>query len=102
MLDEPRSGNMVSADRAWSQGQYATDWRTLQKARVVLFLFFLSAAAGNGVGRDGPEREYIQGNAALARFERTKAQKPGEPNPRVVGMGEDRKYLTVVEECARF
>ena len=35
------------------------------------------------------------------RLEQTKARKPGEPNPWVVGRPEVRKYLAVVQECAK-
>jgi hypothetical protein len=34
-------------------------------------------------------------------LEQTQARKPGEPNPWVVGKPEVRKYLTVVQECAK-
>jgi len=55
---------------------------------------------------DGSGADVIIGNHtiyndALARLERTKARKPGEPNPWVVGKAEVQKYLTVAEECAK-
>jgi metallo-beta-lactamase class B len=55
---------------------------------------------------DGSSADVIIGNHteyndALARLARTKALKPGEPNPWVVGKAEVRNYLTVVQECAK-
>jgi metallo-beta-lactamase class B len=55
----------------------------------------------DGAGADVIIVNHTEYNDALARFERTKARKPGEPNPWVVGKGEVRTYLTVVQECAK-
>ncbi len=55
----------------------------------------------DGSGADVIIGNHTEYNDALARFERTKARKPGEPNPWVVGKAEVRNYLTVVEECAK-
>jgi metallo-beta-lactamase class B len=54
-----------------------------------------------GAGADVIIGNHTEYNDALARLERTKARKPGEPNPWVVGKPEVRKYLMVVEECAK-
>ena len=54
-----------------------------------------------GSGADVIIGNHTEYNDALARFERTKARKPGEPNPWVVGKTEVQNYLTVVEECAK-
>jgi metallo-beta-lactamase class B len=55
---------------------------------------------------DGSRADVIIGNHteyndALNRLEQTKARKPGEPNPWIVGKEEVNKYLTVVGECAK-
>jgi len=55
----------------------------------------------DGSGADVIIGNHTEYNDALARFGRTKARKPGEPNPWVVGKTEVRNYLTVVEECAK-
>jgi metallo-beta-lactamase class B len=55
----------------------------------------------DGAGADVIIGNHTEYNGALARLERTRARKPGEPNPWVVGKPEMRKYLTVVEECAK-
>jgi len=55
----------------------------------------------DGAGADVIIVNHTEYNDALARFERTKARKPGEPNPWVVGKAEVRTYLTVVQECAK-
>jgi metallo-beta-lactamase class B len=55
----------------------------------------------DGAGADVIIGNHTEYNDALARLERTKARKPGEPNPWVVGKPESQKYLTVVEECAK-
>jgi metallo-beta-lactamase class B len=54
-----------------------------------------------GSGADVIIGNHTEYNDALARLEQTKARKPGEPNPWVVGKTEVRNYLTVVEECAK-
>jgi len=54
-----------------------------------------------GSGADVIIGNHTEYNDALARFERTKARKPGEPNPWVVGKSEVLNYLTVVQECAK-
>lgn len=54
-----------------------------------------------GAGADVIIGNHTIYNDALARFERTKTRKPGEPHPWVVGKAEVRKYLTVAEECAK-
>jgi metallo-beta-lactamase class B len=54
-----------------------------------------------GSGDDVIIGNHTEYNDALARLERTKARKPGEPNPWVVGKPEVRNYLTVVQECAK-
>ena len=54
----------------------------------------------DGLGADVIIGNHTEYNDALNRLERTKALKPGEPNPWVVGKGEVEKYLTVVQECA--
>jgi len=54
-----------------------------------------------GRGADVIIVNHTEYNDALNRLERTKARKPGEPNPWVVGKGEVQTYLTVVEECAK-
>jgi hypothetical protein len=46
----------------------------------------------------GNHTEY---NNALALLDLTKARKPGEPSPWLVGKPEVAKYLTVVQECAK-
>jgi metallo-beta-lactamase class B len=55
----------------------------------------------DGAGADVIIGNHTEYNDALGRFERTKSRKPGEPNPWVVGKPEVRKYLTVVQECAK-
>lgn len=55
----------------------------------------------DGSGADVIIVNHTEYNGALARFERTKARKPGEPNPWVVGKAEVQNYLTVVQECAK-
>jgi metallo-beta-lactamase class B len=55
----------------------------------------------DGAGADVIIGNHTEYNEALARLDRTKARKPGEPNPWVVGKPEVRKYLTVVQECAK-
>jgi metallo-beta-lactamase class B len=55
----------------------------------------------DGAGADVIIGNHTEYNDALARLDRTRARKPGEPNPWVVGKPEIRKYLTVVEECAK-
>jgi metallo-beta-lactamase class B len=56
-------------------------------------------AGGNGADVIiGNHTEY---NDALARLDQTRARKPGEPNPWVVGKTEVLNYLTVVQECAK-
>ena len=55
----------------------------------------------DGSGADVIIVNHTEYNDALARFERTKARKPGEPNPWVVGKTEVQNYLTVVQECAK-
>jgi metallo-beta-lactamase class B len=55
----------------------------------------------DGFGADVIIGNHTEYNDALNRFERTKARKPGEPNPWIVGKEEVQKYLTVVEECAK-
>jgi len=55
----------------------------------------------DGAGADVILGNHTEYNDALARLERTKARKPGEPNPWVVGKAEVRNYLTVVQECAK-
>ncbi len=55
----------------------------------------------DGSGADVIIGNHTEYNDALARLERTKARRPGEPNPWVVGKGEVRNYLTVVQECAK-
>jgi metallo-beta-lactamase class B len=54
-----------------------------------------------GAGADVIIGNHTEYNDALARLERTKARKPGEPSPWVVGKVEVRNYLTVVQECAK-
>jgi metallo-beta-lactamase class B len=55
----------------------------------------------DGSGADVIIVNHTEYNDALARFERTKARKPGEANPWVVGKTEVQNYLTVVQECAK-
>jgi metallo-beta-lactamase class B len=55
----------------------------------------------DGAGADVIIGNHTEYNDALARLDRTKALKAGEPNPWVVGKGEVGKYLTVVAECAK-
>ena len=55
----------------------------------------------DGAGADVIIGNHTEYNDALARLDRTKARKPDEPNPWVVGKPEVQKYLTVVEECAK-
>ena len=55
----------------------------------------------DGAGADVIIGNHTEYNDALARLDRTRARKPGEPNPWVVGKPEVKKYLTVVEECAK-
>lgn len=54
-----------------------------------------------GAGADVIIGNHTEYNDALARLDRAKARKPGEPNPWVVGKAEVGKYLTVVQECAK-
>src|SRR5579871_1789233 len=54
----------------------------------------------DGLGADVIIGNHTEYNDALNRLERTKALKPGEPNPWIVGKAEVDKYLTVVQECA--
>ncbi len=54
-----------------------------------------------GSGADVIIGNHTEYNDALTRLEQAKARKPGEPNPWVVGKGEVRNYLTVVQECAK-
>ena len=55
----------------------------------------------DGAGADVIIGNHTEYNDALARLEQTKARKPGETNPWVVGKPEVRNYLTVVQECAK-
>lgn len=55
----------------------------------------------DGAGADVIIGNHTEYNDALTRLQETKDLKPGEPNPWVVGKDEVRKYLTVVQECAR-
>jgi metallo-beta-lactamase class B len=55
----------------------------------------------DGAGADVIISNHTEYNDALARLDRTKARKLGEPNPWVVGKPLVRKYVTVVEECAK-
>jgi metallo-beta-lactamase class B len=55
----------------------------------------------DGAGADVIIGNHTEYNDALVRLDRTRARKPGEPNPWLVGKPEIRKYLTVVEECAK-
>jgi len=55
----------------------------------------------DGAGADVIIGNHTEYNDALARLEQTKARKPGDSNPWVVGKPEVRKYLTVVQECAK-
>jgi metallo-beta-lactamase class B len=55
----------------------------------------------DGAGADVIIGNHTEYNDALARLDRTKALKPGEPSPWVVGKAEVGKYLTVVGECAK-
>ena len=55
----------------------------------------------DGAGADVIIGNHTEYNDALARLEQTKARKPADPNPWVVGKPEVRKYLTVVQECAK-
>jgi metallo-beta-lactamase class B len=55
----------------------------------------------DGSGADVIIGNHTEYNDALTLLERTKARKPGDPNPWVVGKVEVGKYLTVVEECAK-
>ena len=55
----------------------------------------------DGAGADVIIGNHTEYNDALTRLEQTKARKPGDPNPWVVGKPEVRKYLTVVQECAK-
>ncbi len=55
----------------------------------------------DGAGADVIIGNHTEYNDALAKLDRTRARKPGEPHPWVVGKPEIRKYLTVVEECAK-
>ena len=55
----------------------------------------------DGSGADVIIGNHTEYNDALARFERTKARKPGDPNPWIVGKTEVQNYLTVVQECAK-
>ena len=60
---------------------------------------FLDIAYGSGA--DVIIANHTEYNDALARFERTKERKPGEPHPWVVGKAEVRNYLVVLQECAK-
>ena len=55
----------------------------------------------DGAGADVIIGNHTEYNDALARFDRTKARKPGEVHPWVVGKTEVRNYLKVVQECAK-
>ena len=55
----------------------------------------------DGSGADVIIGNHTEYNDALPRLERTRERKVGEPNPWVVGKAEVRKYLTVVQECAK-
>jgi metallo-beta-lactamase class B len=55
----------------------------------------------DGLGADVIIGNHTEYNDALARMERTRARKAGDPNPWIVGKGEVDNYLTVVEECAK-
>ncbi len=55
----------------------------------------------DGAGADVIIGNHTEYNDALARLEQTKARKPGDANPWVIGKPEVRKYLTVVQECAK-
>ena len=55
----------------------------------------------DGAGADVIIGNHTEYNDALARLDRTKSRKAGDPNPWVVGKGEIGKYLTVVQECAK-
>jgi metallo-beta-lactamase class B len=73
---------------------------------VEMLRSYISNAARMKDIADGSRADVIIGNHteyndALARLEQTKARKPGEPNPWVVGKDEVGKYLTVVGECAK-
>ena len=55
----------------------------------------------DGAGADLIIGNHTEYNNALERLEQAKARKPGDPNPWVVGKAEVRKYLSVVQECAK-
>jgi metallo-beta-lactamase class B len=55
----------------------------------------------DGAGADVIIGNHTEYNNALEKLELTKARKPGDANPWVVGKPEVRKYLTVVQECAK-
>jgi len=55
----------------------------------------------DGAGADVIIGNHTEYNNALALLDLTKARKPGEPNPWLVGKPEVAKYLTVVQECAK-
>ncbi|HXE65139.1 MAG TPA: MBL fold metallo-hydrolase [Bryobacteraceae bacterium] len=55
----------------------------------------------DGAGADVIIGNHTEYNDALPRLEQTKARRPSDPNPWVVGKPEVRKYLTVVQECAK-
>lgn len=55
----------------------------------------------DGAGADVIIGNHTEYNDALNRLAQTKARKPGEANPWIVGKDEVQKYLTVVEECAK-
>lgn len=54
-----------------------------------------------GAGADVIIVNHTDYNDALTRFAQTKARKPGEPHPWIVGKTEVQNYLEVVEECAK-
>jgi metallo-beta-lactamase class B len=54
-----------------------------------------------GSGADVIIGNHTEYNDALTRLEQSKARKPGESNPWIVGKDEVGKYLTVVDECAK-
>ena len=54
-----------------------------------------------GAGADILIGNHTEYNNALERLDRTKARKPGDPNPWLVGKPEVVRYLTVVQECAK-
>lgn len=54
----------------------------------------------DGLGADVIVGNHTEYNDGLNRLERTKARKPNEPKPWVVGKSEVEKYPTVVQESA--